>query len=450
MLKGRLKYSALLLAMGVAPAWSANLVEIYQDAIAKDAEIAASKARFDSRREVEEQAFSGLLPQVGVGASYTDSDISSSNALVENDSETTEWSVSGKQVLFDGGVWSDWQAAKSTTQSAQYTYISDQQNLTLRTATTYIEVLRAHENLTLRIAEEKAVGRQLEQTKQHFEVGLIPITDVHEAQASFDGARVNRIVAQNDLNIAFEDLTKLTGEVYPVLDALSADYPIADPVPASAQEWVTTAIKSNPSLAAAQYAVTAAEDNLSSSKSGHLPTLDFTASYGEQSIDSSNATSNDSDPESTVFALNFSLPLYAGGGVSATVRQATADLEEARHNLTFANRDITQQTRTLYSNVTSSVLRIDARKQSVISSTSALEATELGYEVGTRNIVDVLIAQRNLYEAQRNLADARYDYIVANFQLKLVSGQLAQSDIEQLNNWLTGEKVTTVEVTKNL
>ncbi|GLQ32496.1 TolC family outer membrane protein [Litoribrevibacter albus] len=448
MLKGHLKYSALLLTLGVAPAWSANLVDIYQDAIVKDAEIAASKARFNSNKEVEEQAFSSLLPQVGLGASYTNSDTTNSN-IPDTDSEITEWNVQGRQVLFDGSVWNNWKAAQNSTHAAQYTYLADQQSLTLRTATAYIEVLRAHENLTLRIAEEKAVGRQLEQTKQHFEVGLIPITDVHEAQASFDGARVNRIVAQNDLNIAFEDLTKLTGEVYPNLDALSQEYPITDPIPASAGEWVTKALEKNPSLAASQYAVSAAQESLDSSRAGHYPTIDLTAKYGQQTIDGENQLA-DTDPENTVVSLNFSLPLYAGGGVSASVRQATANLEEAQYNQIFANRNITQQTRTLYSLVTSSVLRIDARKQSVISSQSALEATELGYEVGTRNIVDVLIAQRNLYEAQRNLADARYDYIVAYFQLKLVSGELAQTDIEELNNWLTGGKVTTVEVTKNL
>ncbi|MFC3153106.1 TolC family outer membrane protein [Litoribrevibacter euphylliae] len=449
MLKGHLKYSALLLSLGIAPAWSANLVDIYQDAIVKDAEIAASKARFDSNKEVEEQAFSSLLPQVGLGASYSNTDTKNSSPFNDSDSETTEWNIQGRQVLFDGSVWNTWKAAQNSTQAAQYTYLADQQSLTLRTAVAYIGVLRAHENLTLRIAEEKAVGRQLEQTKQHFEVGLIPITDVHEAQASFDGARVNRIVAQNDLNIAFEDLTKLTGEMYPDLDALSQEYPIANPVPAAAQDWVTKALEKNPSLAAAQYAVTAAQENVDASQAGHYPTIDVTASYGQQTIDGDNQLA-DSDPENTVVALNFNLPLYAGGGVSSSVRKATSDLEEARHNLTFANRNITQQTRTLYSQVTSSVLRIDARKQSVVSSQSALEATELGYEVGTRNIVDVLIAQRNLYEAQRNLADARYDYIVAYFQLKQVSGELAQVDIEELNNWLTGGKVTTVEVTKNL
>jgi outer membrane protein len=449
MLKVRFKIPALLLSLGIAPAWSANLVDIYQDAITKDAEIAASKSRFDSSKENEELAFSSMLPQVNLGASYSHSDTSASAPSGDSDSDTTEWNLSGRQVLFDGSVWNTWQASKSATQAAQYNYQSDQQNLTLRTATAYITVLREHENLTLRIAEEKAVGRQLEQTKQHFEVGLIPITDVHEAQASFDGARVNRIVAQNDLNIAFEDLTKLTGEVYPQIDALSADYPITMPVPASAQEWVTKALANNPSLAAAQHAVSAAEGNLNSAQSGHYPTLDLTARYGQQTIDGSNSLAG-TDPENTTIALNFSLPLYAGGGVSSSARKSTADLHEARHNLTFANRNITQQTRTFYSQLTSSVLRIDARKQSVISSKSALEATELGYEVGTRNIVDVLIAQRNLYEAQRNLADARYGYILAYFQLKLVSGDLAKSDIEELNQWLTGEKVTTVEVTKNI
>ncbi|GAA3926579.1 TolC family outer membrane protein [Litoribacillus peritrichatus] len=460
MYKGRLKVTAVVLSLSCAPAWSANLLDIYQSAIQKDAQLAASKARFDSRKETEDQAFSGLLPQVNLGASASFNDRTTSpnsGSDVDQETDTTQWSLSGKQVLFNGSIWNDWKAAGLSTQSAQYTYLADQQALTFRTATSYIEVLRAHENLTLRIAEEKAVGRQLEQTKQHFEVGLIPITDVHEAQASFDSTRVNRIVAQNDLNIAFEALTKLTGEIYGELDALSADYPITMPSPASAQEWVSAALNSNPALASAQYAVQAAQENVDSSRSGHYPTIDVTASYGEQYLDSdvspsgsSGFQSGDTDVQDTVVSLNFNLPLYAGGAVSSSTRQATSDLEEARQNLIFSNRDITQQTRTLYSLVTTNVLRIDARKQAVVSSTSALEATELGYEVGTRNIVDVLIAQRNLYESQRNLTDARYDYVLNYLQLKQVSGQLAQSDMEELNQWLTGDKVTTVEVTKNL
>lgn len=445
---GRLKAAAFLLSLGCAPAWSANILSIYQDALAKDAELAASKARLESQRETQEQAFSGLLPQVSLNASYTDT--TSETDLGDNDSEVSEWNVTGRQVLFDGNTWNTWEASKQALVAAEYTYNSDIQDLTLRASTAYIELLRAHENLTLRIAEEKAVGRQLEQTKQHFEVGLIPITDVHEAQASFDDTRVNRIVAQNDLNIAFEELTKLTGQAYANIDGLSKDFPITMPVPEGSQSWVDKAIANNPSLAASNAAVLAAQEELDSSKSGHYPTIDLTATYQDQSVDADDPMLDGSDPENTIIALNFTLPLYAGGGVSASVRQATSDLEESRQDLIFANRTITQQTRTLYSLVTTNVLRIDARKQAVVSSTSALEATELGYEVGTRNIVDVLIAQSNLYESQRNLANARYDYILNLFQLKLVAGELAQADIEGLNQWLTGAQITTVEVTKNL
>ena len=328
-----------------------------------------------------------------------------------------------------------------------------QQEVLLDIANAYFGVLRAGENLVSAQAEERAIARQLEQTKERFDVGLVPITDVHEAQAAFDTASVNTLESQSALNIAFEALEVLTGQSHDQLIGLADTFPVTKPDPIDAEAWVQFAQENNFSLDVARLDMQSAEKAAEVAKAEHLPTV--TASIEYQKNQNQGVLNRDAgipnaaggldpavrqpfvnDSEATVFGLNLHVPLYSGGLVSAQRRQAYQEWISARESYVLAQRNTTQSARSRHLQVLTDAARIKARRQAITSAQSALDATEAGYEVGTRNIVDVLISQRTLYQAQRDYANARFDYIDSMLRLRAVAGQLGPGDIEQLNRWL--------------
>jgi len=451
-------------ALCALPQWSFSdtLTEIYELALANDPLLKAANAAYLAGAESTAIGRAGLLPQVAASAEYaeteTDEDSSSvfvlegqevnSGARGDGDSEQTSFGLSVEQPLFDLPAWFDYKQGKAISEEARLQYASEQQTLILRVADAYFGVLRASDNLTSAIAEQQAIGRQLEQTSQRFEVGLLPITDVHEAQAAYDDARVNTLVLEGALQIAFEGLEILTGQAHPVLAGLKAEFPTLQP-DASRDEWVEVALANNLQLRASKEQRSAAQQNANARKMEHLPRVTGNYSYSDSDFDKefsgynqNNAlinTPSASDTQTHRVSVQLTMPIFTGGLVSAQRRQAAQQFAQADETLNYVARNTRQQAKSAHLNVVTAAATVKARKQAIVSAESALKATRAGYEVGTRNIVDVLFAERNLHAARRNYYNARYDYINSSLVLKQVAGQLSPDDIYQLNAWIAPE-----------
>jgi len=305
-------------------------------------------------------------------------------------------------------------------------------------------VLRAQDNLEASMAQERAFERQLEQTQQRFEVGLIAITDVYEAQSAFDLSRVNRIVDENNVSVALEQLSVLTGRSHSSVNVLVEDFEINPPDPIERDKWVDFALANNFNLAAAQFAEEAARQAAKANKMEHAPTVSGQYAYSDFSIDGDLTrkpetefdTSPNSDTELNTWTIRVDMPLYSGGAISANRRKAAQEFNAARENRINLSRNTVTNTRSLHMTALSDVSRVAARKQSIVSSQSSLDATQAGYEVGTRNVVDVLNSQNILNAAQRDYANSRYDYILTVMRLKEQAGLLSPQDVYNLDSYL--------------
>lgn len=422
-----------------------DLVTVYKDAVDNNADLAAARADYDAVREVVPQARSGLLPQINGGATSNDT-------RTKLDEPSNTFSRSGiayqatlSQPIFRADRWFQLQAAEATTEQAALQFSATQQNLILQTAETYFAVLRAQDNLASTKAEEAAFKRQLDQANERFDVGLSDKTDVLEAQAGYDTARANRIIAERNVDDAFQALVTLTNREYASLEGILHTLPIVVPAPNDAKAWVDTASQQNLNLQASNHAVDAAEETLRQRKAGHAPTLDAVASYQKGDNDSLGFSNVDttpgqapfgSDVEQRSIGLQLNIPIYSGGLTSSQVRESYQRLNQTEQLRESLRRTVVQNTRNFHRAVNTDVEQVKARKQSIISNQSALEATEIGYQVGTRNIVDVLDAQRQLYSSVRDYNNARYDYILDNLRLKQAAGTLSPADLEALAGFL--------------
>lgn len=457
------KPRALLLSCSLllcAPLTQADtLKDIYQEALTNDHEYLAAKAALNAGRESALIGRSGILPNVSASASWQQSS-GNDNAIKQIpdpnndgqfiarqvgdfDGESIQYGVTVRQALFDMAAWSTFRNGQAISNLADATYVSAEQALVLRSATAYFDVLRANDNLRTAQAEEAALSHQLEQSKQRFEVGLTAITEVHEAQSAFDSATAQRLVAEGALGIAFEALEVLTGETHKQLAPLVEKFKAEHPQPMARQEWVDKALQNNAALKIAQYRTDAAEALAKASKRGHLPTLYASATYGGQESENNGFTSQDST--ATTVGLQLSVPIFGGGRISASRRQAYQQFVEQSELFAKAERDTVQTARISHLNVLTSVATVKALKQAIVSSQSALEATQAGYDVGTRDLVDVLNAQRALYAAQRDYYNALYGYILNTLSLKQAAGTLGAEDINQLNQWLDTSKSVTYQ-----
>lgn len=454
------KLACIALLCSPISGFSDTLSEIFDLALENDPQLRAAHAAYMADRESRNIGRSALLPRIDGSAEYSEisSDSSSSSVFVLNgaqvnsgssgsgDADQTVWGISLTQPIFNLPSWYDYKQGSSISEQARYQYAAEQQQLILRVSQAYFDVLRAHENLTSAITEQEAIGRQMEQTRQRYEVGLLPITDVHEAQAAYDDSRVTTLELRGALNVAFEALETLTGRPHQQLAGLTANFPVNNPEPAERDEWVSLAQQNNLDLKIYQQSRDAAGFNADARRAQHLPTLTGAYNYQDTDFDEKFRGRNlNGDPintpsarnnESHVVALRLDVPIFSGGLVSAQRRQAYQRFVQAEENLNTVERNVTQEARTAHLNVITNSARVMARQQAITSANSALEATRAGYEVGTRNIVDVLFAERTLYQARRNYANARYDYIASTLALKKVAGQLSPDDIYQLNAWL--------------
>ena len=303
----------------------------------------------------------------------------------------------------------------------------------VKTSEAYFNVLAAHDNLGFTISEKKAIEQQLEQATQRFKVGLIAITDVHEAQAGYDQSIANEIEAVNLLDKSKEDLREIIGENEAKLNSLQESIPLNFPEPADITSWSKAAENNNFNIIAQLNQTEVVRKEINLQKSGHLPTIDIVANYGVQ--DNTSSFGLRGDTQSVGLQLN--LPLFEGGAVHSRSKQAQFNYQREKENLTKVKRTVTRQVRNAYRDVVSSLSRVKALQAAVKSSESALEATEAGFQVGTRTMVDILAEQRNLYRSMRDYSRSRYDYLINGIKLKEAAGSLSEADLQEINKYLT-------------
>ncbi len=432
-------------ALSSLSANASSLLDIYELALEHDAQLAADEAAFRAGREQRTLARSALLPQLGAGAEFSRIDTRLTDNIDPNRSAPLErdqlsWSVSLRQSLFDMSRWYSYQAGIRRSEQAEARFAADQQALIVRVAEAYFNVLRAREFLEAANAEEKALEQQLEQTRQRFEVGLTAITEVHEARAAYDSATALALEARGNLAITYEALEVLTGRPHHRIAPLSERFPVLMPEPADRHEWVQFALENNYQLKAASLSAEAARQTANAASSDRLPSLSGSISYTRTEDEGTQyfGTPIESDTlnRGTRMALNLEVPLYSGGGASSRTRQARAQQDQAREEFNNFQRSVIQSTRSLHLSVETGVARVRARQQAIVSSESALEATQSGYEVGTRNLVEVLLAQRAVFQARRDYANALYDYVIDTIRLREVAGMLSPVDVQQIDQWL--------------
>ena len=438
----------------INPAQSASLLEVYQRALQSDPLIHEAESRRLASLERETQARSRLLPELSVGNRYSVSNFDGSSveagasgnvASVSSQSTniSTGWQIQLTQTLFQWDRWVGLKQAGKRSAKAEIDYEIQQQDLIIRVVTRYLNVLAAEDNLVSINSNKLAIARQLEQAKQRFEVGLIAVTAVQESQAAYDQSVASEINAKRSLATARELLREITGAYLPTLDAPDETMPLELPNPAVEDEWIATAMQQNLNLISNRFDEEIARHEISYQKTGHYPSLNVVANMGGQDTDVEDqvrnainfpnlSTSNQNDS----ISIQLSIPIYSGGNTSSKVQEAVYLHRASREKLQRIARETEREARDAYLGVTSEISRVKALKQAVISSKTALQATQAGFEVGTRTIVDVLNSQFALEAANQNYAKSRYDYIANVFNLKKSAGTLRVQDLEQFDVWL--------------
>jgi len=449
--------NALLFTLGAfafaGPAHSASLLEIYQQALQGDPQVHEAEARRLAALESKPQARGVLLPQVSFGGDYTTSEFDGTSIEIDSDgsignptstskSDATRWQFTLRQSIFRWDQIVNLRRADKIVTRAEAVREAAQQDLIVRVAQRYFDVLAAEDRLTSITADRDAIARQLEQAKQRFEVGLIAITDVQESQAAYDQSIANEISAKRSLASTREFLREITGEYVTELDAPGDDFPLLSPNPNNEAGWVEMSLSQNLSLVASRLDEQLARDEISFRRNGHYPTIELVANTGQQNIEAERSFNGspfipaDSDGRSDSIGVQVNVPLFAGGGTSSRVKEAVYLHRASREQLQRVTRETERQARDAYLGVLAEIARVKALEQAVASSRTALQATQAGYEVGTRTIVEVLRSQFSLYLAITNYYQSRYDYIMNALRLKQAAGTLQVQDLEQIDQWL--------------
>ena len=434
-MKPRLLSFLLLAALGL-PAQADNLSETYRAALAYDASYAAAQAAYRAAQEKTPQARAGLLPSASLNANVRRNDVDT--AFGNSEFSSHGWGVSAAQPIYRGQNWAAYDQAKLSVALAEDQLRVAGQDLLLRTARAYFDVLLAQDNLEFIRAQKAAITEQLAAARRNFEVGTATITDTHEAQARFDLATAQEIAALNELEIKRRALNTLTGKNLDRLSALTPKPSLVTPAPANMEDWVSRSQSDNLQVRISRLAKQIADQEIERVRRGHHPTLDLTASYSDNN--NQNVGIGTIDSKATVVGLEFALPLYQGGLVSSQVREAVANQDKARQQLEDALRGAALQTRQAYLNVTSTEAQVKALEAALASSQKSLESTQLGLEVGVRTNVDVLNAQQQLTSAQRDLAAARYNFLLSVLNLKAAAGSLFPTDLEEIDRLLLASR----------
>jgi outer membrane protein len=449
------------LLLAAMPAHSADLLSIYDEALVHDPEIREAEARRLAQRESRPQAFAALLPSLSAsantGRSWSDQKGDTlvngvpvgSGRDTSGRTDSTGWSINLRQNVFSWSNWIALRTADTQVAQAEADYLAARQQLAQRVAQQYFAVLNAQDIVTAREAARDAISRQLEQAEQRFEVGLIAITDVQVARADRDSAASEVIAAKRQLASAEEQLRATIGEMPRTLNRPPEDMLLASPNPSGVDDWVRLSMDQNASLISSRLAADIARNQIESAFSGHLPTVDLVAGANHNKSDGKTKSDNPAPPPASITSLNnssnngksitlsVSIPLYSGGATSSRVRQNEYQWIAAKERLERTSRSIERNARDAFLGVYSEIERVQALKQAVESSRTALAATEAGNEVGTRTAVDVLTSRRLLVQAQTSYSSAKYSYLNTLIQLQLAAGTLDRDTIAEINKLLT-------------
>ncbi|MGN6518840.1 MAG: TolC family outer membrane protein [Dokdonella sp.] len=451
---------ALALSFTAGAAHADDLLQVYQEARASDPTLAGAEATKLATDEYVDQARALLLPQIGVNLDFTRSrggengttlvpnpaNPNDPNDLVPVDGVTTtsytrSTSATLTQSILDISKWTALKASHYTADAGAATYDAAQQQLLINVARAYFDVLSAVDTLKFSDANEKALARQLEQAQQRFEVGLAAITDVNDAKAQHDQAVASVISNQNAVDTAREAVRQLTNKEPGEFKRLREALPLDHPTPDDPSAWVEVALKNNPALKSSALQVDAANANINTARAGHLPTITGSLSYGRSpswsdshygGLGSVHDFAGDPRWGNTV-QLQLNVPIFSGGATQSRVRQAIYNRDFAQDQYEFNRRQVEAATRNDYRSVIAGASEVEATKAAVVSAQSSVEATQAGYEVGTRTIVDVLISQQTLLQAQSAYSTARHNFVINGLLLKQAAGVIEVKDLEAIN-----------------
>ena len=413
-----------------------NLLETYQLAVANDPVVKQAFSNTQATKEIRDQSIAQMLPTISADASSGRSRLNNSKQTFQGTGAQEYWEhkfgLYLSQPVFHWDHWVQLEQSDNQIAQANALYDAEEQNLMLRTTEAYFDVLSAQDTLEFTVAEKEAIAKQLDQAQQRFEVGLIAITDVHEAKASYDQVRADEIVAMNEIDNSKERLREIIGDYEAELSILAEKLPLIKPVPEDINAWVENAKNQNLNIIADFNQTEVARKTIELQRSGHYPQVDIVGSFSQQDIGSNFGLRGDTQN----IGVQFNIPLFEGGGVSSRTRQAEYQHQQSQQKLEETQRAVIRATKNSYRGVVSSIYQVEALKAAVISTESGLEATEAGFEVGTRTMVDVLTVQRNLYDAKRNYSRSRYDYLINGIRLKNATSILTQEDLTAINRLL--------------
>ncbi|MDD5181465.1 MAG: TolC family outer membrane protein [Gallionellaceae bacterium] len=441
MRKIKILLAALTTIGATHPAISSDLLETYHAAQSQDAVIAAARAARRAGQEKLAQGRSLLLPSVNLSANstYNDSTIQYKNNFFfpsgTNRYNSSGYGVNLVQPLYNRQNWTIYSESELQVLQSDAQFGNAEQDLILRVAQAYFDILMAQDNVQLAEAQKIAISEQLEQAKRNFEVGTSTITDTHEAQARHDLTNAQEIAARNNLEIKKRTLQQLTNAMPSGLRQLGQQFKPEMPQTSDMEKWVDEAQQHNLQLVVAQAAAELAEKEVVRNHAGHYPTLDLVANHSQSYANGSNYGVG-SDNRTTAIGVQLNLPLYQGGAIQSRLREAEANRDRAREELENVRRNIALQVRQAYLGVVDGVAQVKALQQALKSSESVLEASKLGQEVGVRTNLDVLNAQQQLYSTRRDLYQAEYSYLVSQLRLKAAAGTLSEDDLTKVNQAL--------------
>jgi outer membrane protein len=416
----------------------ADLMAVYRDAVAYDAQYASARASLEAGREKLPQGRTGLLPTVGLAANTTWNDVDTTRRVAGATETNTRynsngWTVTLSQPLFRWQNWVAYTQSELAVAQAEAQFGLARQDLIVRAAQAYFDVLLAQDTLATAQAQKVAIAEQLESAKRNFEVGTATITDSHEAQARYDLTSAQEIAADNDLMVKRQVLRSVIGKEPEGLKNLRPGVQLVRPQPDDINKWVEMAESSSASVQIYQALYEIAVREIEKQRAGHYPTLDLVATRGRSSATNSTTLGVGFDSNASTIGLQLSIPIFAGGGVVSKDREAVALKEKAGADLENARRNAALNARQAYLGVSSGMAQVKAYEAALTSSQSALDSNKLGYEVGVRINIDVLNAQSQLYDTRQKLAKARLDTLAALLKLKAAAGSLGEDDVAAIN-----------------
>ena len=416
-----------------------NLADVYELALKNDPLLRAAEATYRAGKENNRQGIAGLLPTLSISGSTNWNEYRVEEQL-QDQYNSNSYLANLNQPIFRLDKWFQFERGTALSEAAAAEFAYQQQETMIRVASAYFNVLNSIDSLNAAKAEEKAIGRQKDLAKKRFDVGLAAITEVQETQAAFDLTVVSRIAREAQLDSAQETLTSIVGRDIKLLSPLIDEFEISLPDPLDRESWVSLGLKNNYQLKSAKLQRDAAQAAARGSASNHLPQIDLVGRISQSTSKQGKFGGFIQNPlfgieqDTRQYSIQFSLPLYAGGAISSARRQAYANYDRSKEQAIYTERSTIKDVRSNHFGVQTQVANVTARKQALASAESALEATQVGYEVGTRNTVDLLDAQKRLFQAQRDYASSRYEYIISMLRLKASVGSLNPNDLMRISS----------------